>query len=1045
MESKMKHPSSKLGLPPDLQRQSKGNKMRRIFTGLAMASFLMLGISTAAYAYDPQLPATCDGGNNVPDGSFTGGVISSIGGCNLSESITASSAVSVTSDGAVNVTGSLSAPGVTVQSTGSTVSVGAITSSAFIDILAHDANNTVYNSININGSISATLATNIEGSNITSSVPLTSAAITSHGGGTVNLVALKGGVDVTNDSGDINVVGNVGDSTTTSVYMSAGDAIGNGNIKVSGTVSTTSANLAIVQLFAGGNISTGAITSPDIEVLANEYGITSTSTFLLGGGGINGISGAVTAKNTAGGGGYIDIENGYQTGTGNMTVTDGDVVETGTTGNYIGLWAHGGTLVLPGGPITAGGPESQVAIVGKIVDFGDGTNISSDYLAGGSTHNVVIEADTINYAGTSVVTANGSGQDSNDAGAVFVQGYTSGTTQVQFVGASGATMSLGADGDHTYTQVYADAISFATGGVTLHSKGTTDHGVYLTDVDDTATSDNLTVASGTLTLDASGANGAGGVVNVDVYKAVLNGTLITLNANGPMSGSGDGGTISFYADNTSIGASAVIKLTANAASAGTGNAIYADPTTANPVAISFEPGTITDLYLGTAAGQVSFSANGGSAGGNGGTISASLTDTGSFDLATAGAVSASALAGDSNGGWVYLDAYLKTVANNASEVTAIGKGTGNGGQFVGFNHVVNGFDINKAIKVDAGSNTPVAQQDGSISLNGEVCGQWKIGTGTGNTDWPMTYWNCVNPTAPAQPDSQPPLLANSTNMHFIAPTLGMAPVQLYVFPNSSNYYTFSNTTGPTNVQGLTVPPTSSDTTMFSNIFMTGLINDQAGTDVAQETTAHELGHAYDFTQNVQSATGPYLTYVAADFSFLDYTQLEDSAADSAPYLRSPCVGATAPFAGLGDETTGKLICVSTPTTGYTLIPGSSPSTYIESDLIPGGVLMRNSQILQLAALDIRWNSTRSAWFENYAQMISFQAYVKTEPNNDNYGQFLTDNLLANGWFDCSLDWAGNILATAPVPPTTAPAPYPSAKGFGACNSVPGWYRTLLGH
>jgi hypothetical protein len=91
-------------------------------------------------------------------------------------------------------------------------------------------------------------------------------------------------------------------------------------------------------------------------------------------------------------------------------------------------------------------------------------------------------------------------------------------------------------------------------------------------------------------------------------------------------------------------------------------------------------------------------------------------------------------------------------------------------------------------------------------------------------------------------------------------------------------------------------------------------------------TAHELGHAADFSFNDQSATAAYLTYVAADFEYLDYSQLGASAATSTP--RTPCVNAGDPFTGLNDESTGDVFCVSVATNGYTLIPNSSPNALI---------------------------------------------------------------------------------------------------------------------
>jgi hypothetical protein len=393
--------------------------------------------------------------------------------------------------------------------------------------------------------------------------------------------------------------------------------------------------------------------------------------------------------------------------------------------------------------VTASLSPCQVALVGKIVNFGDGTNISSDYLTGGSTHSVVILADTINYAGTSVVTANGSGQDSNDPGAVLMEGFTSGTTKVQFVGASGATISLGANGDHTYTQVYADAISFATGAVTLHSEGTTDHSVYLTNINPTSSSDTLTVPSGSLTLNASGKDGAGGTIGINVGAATINSAKFTLNANGSATGDGAGGTITFNS--------------------------------------------------------------------------------------------------------------LSPVDFSKATVTAKGSGTGAGGSFTG--STVQGasgafFKVNSVIKVDAGSGSDVGIQDGTISLNGVPCGQWKAGTGTGNTSWPQSYWDCANPTSPNEYEKA---MAASTSVlpsAFIT-TLGNKKVPLYIFNTNANFNSFFSAPKPvSNVLGGSNP-----TVPFAAAFES---NSPDNSPYLPATIMHELGHLLDaFTSPRASSTAAF--------------------------------------------------------------------------------------------------------------------------------------------------------------------------------------------
>ncbi|MDR3617466.1 MAG: hypothetical protein P4L53_28175, partial [Candidatus Obscuribacterales bacterium] len=116
---------------------------------------------------------------------------------------------------------------------------------------------------------------------------------------------MTGSVDVTNDSGDINIAGKAGDSTTTNVYISAGSALGVGNINISGATTASTE----VQMLAGANVGTGNITSPNVQINLNQFGITGTNTFLLGGGGSNG-TGLIDATPVSGNYGEIYITNG---------------------------------------------------------------------------------------------------------------------------------------------------------------------------------------------------------------------------------------------------------------------------------------------------------------------------------------------------------------------------------------------------------------------------------------------------------------------------------------------------------------------------------------------------------------------------------------------------------------------------------------------------------------------------------------------------------------------------------------------------------------
>jgi hypothetical protein len=221
----------------------------------------------------------------------------------------------------------------------------------------------------------------------------------------------------------------------------------------------------------------------------------------------------------------------------------------------------------------------------------------------------------------------------------------------------------------------------------------------------------------------------------------------------------------------------------------------------------------------------------------------------------------------------------------------------------------------------------------------------------------------------------------------------------------------------------------------------------------EEIGAHELGHAVDFVNsyansgNYESTNSTYLSYVADDFMYLDYTYVAPNSQTGTE--RDPCIGASAPFAGIIDEMTGKLFCVSTQITGYTEIPSGA---YLESQYVSGGLPLMNSQIAQRAFHDFMWDSTLG-WGETYAQVFAWQAYVGgLNPSQYAYAVDVILNTSASGdpYFSCAKPWAAADIQTTTVPPPTAPAPYSSLNGFPACDQVQtigpyAWYRQLLGH
>jgi hypothetical protein len=444
-----------------------------------------------------------------------------------------------------------------------------------------------------------------------------------------------------------------------------------------------------------------------------------------------------------------------------------------------------------------------------------------------------------------------------------VQGYTSGTTKVQFVGTAGAKLSLGADGDHTYTQVYADVISFATGAATLHSQGTTDHGVYLTNVSDTSASDSLAVSSGSLTLDGSGKNGGGGTVSVDVSAATVNAPTLTLNANSGTASNGNGGTINLTAASFVVGSSNV--TTIDAAGDGTGNGGTITINSAGTIDLSNSTinndggcsggngGTTTISANVLSIGEVDGSGNGGDIAciaiaktepaisprtapqGNGGTLN--LTTVAQWNIAKVKGINYKGI-GNGNGGTINIktgqSVDLSTVQASAT-ITALGgpsSSTALGGT-VTINNVL-GYPttrlVTDLIQVTGGNALAESANDGSISLTPEggsaiVCNQRNVVLTSGNT----TYWDCYDSTLYGSN-----LTGLSTATQNVYKT---AKVRLFLFQNSTDATKFL---GGTLVAS---EPAALGYTLFSPVNFSVVY--LSGNTVVPATIRHEIGHQID--------------------------------------------------------------------------------------------------------------------------------------------------------------------------------------------------------
>ena len=955
-------------------------KQRKGWLSLAVAPFALAMFAFAQPAQAADYNGTCANLSQQFDGQ--GNVtISESGSCTLNQAVTASGWIRITAGGAIDAQ-ALTSQNDEVNLTGS----GAIT---------------------LTGPVTTRRNTKLKGSSVTATT------ISSQWG--IQVEATSGTLSL----GDVTSNSN-GTEFGTNIMLTATGNIGVGNVKNNGTSTT-----------AG------------IEIRANTGG--ANVPFKVGGGGTNG-SGTLSISSATGGGtdpyympGGIYVNSGPVGGITVSSMSNLVVTSSGSRSGVLILDAQGGTLTLPTGVLSSDGTGSQgaglVSLMAQTITTVNGTIISASQTTSGYQHGVNIAASTINLAGATglKVKADGNGI-SDSSGSAYVtivpkDGVTVAFTgdvnsrnwQINYViffqktGAvtiNGATslLTVSANGDYSRVSMSAYPFTFNNKTVTVQARGTVDHivqigysGAY------TNTTGLAFLGTGVVSIDANATTGAGGGVSLFGDKFTFNAPTFNINANGPTTGNGDGGTVYVGSSQLTISPTSKVTVTANAASAAgaTGNAILGDISNGSaPKAIQFYPGPV-NLDIGTAAsvGQVSFAAKGGTAGGNGGTI---VISSNPVNLKTANAVNASALAGLGNGGEIFFYSYIQSV-DPAATVTAIGKGAGTGGKFTGYSGLAAlAGDVNKYVKVDGGT-TVGANFHGSISLNGITCQQRKT---TSASVWPKTYWNCVH-TGNAAETAIDKAIGDVivTKLSSTARTPIGTRVYVYEFADFTALQNFFSQTFADQVAGATFPATGTTPNIYAAVTAPANRTEPP----MRELTIHEIGHAFDiFYSRESNNAGDYNKYVANDFLSLDYIQV-DPTSEPKSVKRLPC--ADTPIPGQP----GNFFPDSPP---FANVPAVCSGTVLNSAFVglPNRTIIRNASVAEYFL-----TQTNSNWAELYAQSLAYQAYAGT--SGQSFAYIAIDNIFKNGNYLCVRNWAESVRAG------TLPRPL-----LPACTAaVPSWY------
>lgn len=420
-------------------------------------------------------------------------------------------------------------------------------------------------------------------------------------------------------------------------------------------------------------------------------------------------------------------------------------------------------------------------------------------------------------------------------------------------------------------------LSFPSGGdVLLAARGQEDHKIDLVYSGSTNGTHGLDVGSSKFTVNASATqNGSGGLINIQIDKATLNAANHIVKADGPTSGNGNGGIVVASFESVTLGADSKANISADAASAGTGNA--------TSTAITFlHHGS--DIVLGTGKGDFEFSAKGGQTGGDAGKVSITGT-TGNIRVRNVLAVDASAPGQAGKGGTIELlsdNVRFVTPATGIDPVVSLNaKGSvtsGEGGRITVINAKQTGgvpINVNARMKVDGDESNNIGIFDGSISINDVTCQQFKT-----SFDYPKTYWDCTagaqagNGVASAANSLEPQLkniLGNRT-----AVTPANPSVHVYVMPIVGSFLHYfgaqAPVTGTDGIYGLGINPIRVAAAFVKVKTGNGQIQATApfppatsgSPTILKAAMVHELGHHLDYIWGNLSTQQPFLSHQQSD-------------------------------------------------------------------------------------------------------------------------------------------------------------------------------------
>ncbi|RTL42775.1 MAG: hypothetical protein EKK48_12380 [Candidatus Melainabacteria bacterium] len=615
----------------------------------------------------------------------------------------------------------------------------------------------------------------------------------------------------------------------------------------------------------------------DVRVFAHTSGSSNTA-FEIGSSSSNGV----TFINTNGvGSGTIYISNGVSTG--GINYSGSDKLQVRASGT------HAGTIVLDGGStnkitladdMNANGSAGQSS--GGILLFApevisNGATLSANS-PGHHVGNISLTTNkvTINSAGLNLeINGDGSFPDfvnlsitpvgswsvtgSDDPAAFVTFGpFTSSPNTLSITGTG--LFYISADGYGNGLKIWGNSLTINPGATLISQVGGW-NAIALSAWDGASTLSALTLAGSIEIHENTGAPGEGrNLIEVDAVSINTLTSRVLLDASGTSGGDGSNITIAPTQGAISFGDSGSnFSLNANGSSTG-GDAgtIYAGSGSDSLTLVINDGEAITAsglanngnggfIYVAGAfvssTGNIRADANGSGTGGN---VTIDQTDLGDVMTLSGAVISASAASdGSGNGGNITING-MYSADLSTTLIKALGSSNGNGG--LGGTVIVN---------LAGGSGTDPLNVNASIFVSGDTAslsttdfdGSISLNGTTcqqwvTKKAWPATYWDCVNPTSPTLTPNAADVVAAASALQSTLTTnpgrLKDANHQIYIFANPAAMNSFFGT-------GLSPDEAVGQTFPPAHVGAVFVQDGFGNTNMyMSQTILHELGHALDY-------------------------------------------------------------------------------------------------------------------------------------------------------------------------------------------------------